>query len=145
VCKFSKDELDYISPPEKKPLLHMTHHHTLPFFLCKLHTLSEWKKTANKKMPTTKKTNKNSDAKTRERLCLHFWGFVAEQFFRVCRGTAFRVSFVKLATNRVSKGRTLGKINRGREERMLQISEEKKTKGILETRNRPRGCPQILH
>lgn len=62
-----------------------------------------------------------------------FLGFVVEQFFRVCRGTAFRVSFVKLATNRVSKGRTPGKINRGREERMQQISEEKKTKGILET------------
>jgi hypothetical protein len=62
-----------------------------------------------------------------------FLGFVAEQFFRVCRGTDFRLSFVKLATNRVSKGRTLGKINRGREECMLQISEEKKTKENLET------------
>ncbi len=60
-----------------------------------------------------------------------FLEFVAEQFFRVCRGTAFRVSFIKLATNRVSKGRTPGKINRGREERMQQISEEKRTKGIF--------------
>lgn len=34
-----------------------------------------------------------------------FLGFVEEQFCRVCRGTAFRVSFVKLATNRVSEGR----------------------------------------
>lgn len=47
-----------------------------------------------------------------------FLGFVSEQFFRVCRGTAFRVSFVKLATNRGSKGRTPGKMNRGLEERM---------------------------
>ncbi len=52
-----------------------------------------------------------------------FLGFFVEQFFRVCRGTTFRVSLVKLATNRVSQGRTPGKINCGREERMKQISE----------------------